>query len=106
MNLFQKIRLSWRYGRAEYLISAVLTVASAALVLSDPLALSSCILLKVFSIPVILYLFASLQRKHTIYFYLNLGISRTEYFAIPVAVEFAAFVLLMVISLSLAYVIG
>ncbi|MCQ2116610.1 MAG: hypothetical protein MJY76_00505 [Bacteroidales bacterium] len=41
-----------------------------------------------------------------VYFYLNLGISRKEYWLIPFVVEFAAFVVLMIISSIIGYAIG
>ena len=58
------------------------------------------------SIPVLLYLFISLTRGLKIYFYLNLGISRVEYYAIPAIVEFIFFVICMIISGSIGYAIG
>jgi len=64
-----------------------------------------CVILKLMGIPVILYMFKSLQGKHSIYFYLNLGISRIEYYAIPVVVEFVFFVLLLIISISIGHAI-
>lgn len=39
------------------------------------------------------------------YFYLNLGISRKEYWIIPFAVEFVAFTVLMVISSIIGFAI-
>ena len=74
----------------------------AAFVAFDPFIIPICLILKLFSIPVILYLTAAFQ-KQKIYFYLNLGISRKEYFVIPFAVEFVAFVLLMVITGIIGY---
>ena len=102
MTLLSKISLSRRYGKAIYAVSAVLTLILAAFVPFDPFVIPICLILKVFSIPVIFYLIASFQ-KQKIYFYLNLGISRREYYAIPFAVEFIAFLLLMVITVIIGY---
>lgn len=93
MNIFRKIDLSKRYGKATYTVSAVLTMAISSLVFFNPYAIPMCILLKVVSIPIILYLFTSLSKKTEIYFYLNLGISRKEYYYIPFVIEFIGFIL-------------
>ena len=93
MNIFGKIGLSKRYGKAIYTVSAVLTMAISSLVFFNPYAIPMCILLKVISIPIILYLFTSLSKKTEIYFYLNLGISRKEYYYIPFVIEFIGFIL-------------
>lgn len=42
----------------------------------------------------------------TLYFYLNLGISRVEYYAIPLTVESIFFVICMIVSGSIGYAIG
>lgn len=93
MNIFGKIGLSKRYGKAIYTVSAVLTMAISSLVFFNPYAIPMCILLKVLSIPIILYLFTSLSKETEIYFYLNLGISRKEYYYIPFVIEFIGFIL-------------
>jgi len=93
MNIFRKIGLSKQYGKSIYAISAVLTVAMSSLVFFSPYAIPMCILLKLISIPVILYLYTTLTRKEEIYFYINLGISRKECHFIPFAVEFIGFIL-------------
>ena len=106
MTLLKKIRLSRKFGRTTYVISAILTVAMSALVVSEPTAVDICILFKLFSIPVIWYLSSNLTKGLGVYFYLNLGISRKEYWLIPFVFEFAAFVVLMVISSMIGYAIG
>ena len=106
MTLLDKIRLSRKFGKTTYVISAILTVAMSALVVSEPTAVDICILFKLFSIPVIWYLSSNLTKGLGMYFYLNLGISRKEYWLIPFVVEFAAFVVLMVISSMIGYAIG
>ena len=105
MTLLSKIRLSRRYGRAIYIISAILTLAMSTLVLFEPLNIPICIILKLISIPIILYLYTTFSQKTEIYFYLNLGISRKEYYMIPLAVELVGFILLMIISGNIGYAI-
>lgn len=101
MNIVQKIKLSVHYGRGIYLVSAIYSLAAAGLCCFYPMLTPTCILLKLIAILVIWYLFNSLQGKHTIYFYLNLGISRIEYYAIPFAVEFICFMVLLTFTISL-----
>ena len=93
MTIFGKIELSKRYGKAIYAISAALTLAIASLVFFNPYAIPMCVLLKLVSIPIILYLYTTFTKKTEIYFYLNLGISRKEYYFIPFVVEFIGFIL-------------
>ena len=93
MTILKKIVLSKRYGKAIYAISAALTLAVASLIFFNPYAIPMCILLKLGSIPIILYLYTTFTKKTEIYFYLNLGISRNEYNFIPFVVEFIGFIL-------------
>ena len=93
MTILKKIGLSKRYGKAIYSISAALTIAISSLVFFNPYAIPMGILLKLVSIPIILYLYANLTQKTEIYFYLNLGISRKEYYFIPFVVEFVGFLI-------------
>ena len=106
MTLLDKIRLSRKFGKITYVISAILTVAMSSLVVFEPLSVSTCIIIKLLSIPVIWYLSSNLTRSLGVYFYLNLGISRKEYWLIPFVVEFVAFVVLMVVSSIIGYAIG
>lgn len=103
MNILSKIRLSKRYGKAIYVISAILSMAMSMLVVFQPVAIPTCIMLKLISIPIVFYLYTSLSKKVEIYFYLNLGISRNEYYIIPFVVEFIAFVILMFITGKIGY---
>ena len=102
MTLLQKIKLSTRYAKGVYITLAIYSLAAAVLCFVYPTTAPICIILKLLSIPVVLYLFKSFQNKHTIYFYLNLGISRIEYYVIPIVVEFIFFVILLSISISIS----
>lgn len=73
MNIFRKIKLSARYAKAVYLVSAAYSFTAAGLCVFDPTLTPTFVLLKLLFIPVIWYLFKSFQRGQTIYFYLNLG---------------------------------
>ena len=106
MTLLEKIRLSRKFGKATYVISAILTVVMSSLVVFYPAMISTFFIVKVFSIPVICYLRSELESGLRMYFYFNLGISRREYLFIPAVVEFLAFVVLMVITSIIGYAIG
>lgn len=97
MTIYKKIGLSKRYGKVIYAISASLTLAISSLAFFNPYAIPMCIVVKMISIPIILYLYTSFARKTEIYFYLNLGISRKEYHIIPFAVEFIGFIFFMIL---------
>ncbi len=103
MTLIDRIRLSRRYGTAEYIVSGLPTVVMSVLVALKPLALPECFIIKLVTIPIILYLFWTLSNGKNIYFYLNLGISKREYFLLPLIVEFVAFLVLMTITGSIGY---
>lgn len=97
MTIFEKIRLSKRYGKVIYAISAALTLAVSSLVFFNPFSIPLCVILKLISIPIIYYLYTTFTRKTEIYFYLNLGISRKEYYMIPFVVEFISFILFVIL---------
>jgi len=101
MTLFSKIRLSVKYGGCVYLVSAIITLTAAGMVIANLGLLPVAILIKPISIPLIFILNNSLARQQDMYFYLNLGISRNEYYAIPYAVDLAVFIILMIISPSI-----
>ena len=105
MTIFKKTALSGRFGKPVYIISGILTLAMSAVVFFHPMAIPVCLLVKIFSVPVIFYLYFQLSGDQGMYFYLNLGISRKEYFIIPFVVEFLVFVLLMILSANLGHVI-
>lgn len=105
MTLFQKIHLSGRFGKTVYVISGIISLMACALTVYEPGSFAVCFLLKLFSIPVILYLYALLKKNMTIYFYINLGISRKEYYLIPVVLEFIVFVILLIASTAIGYAI-
>jgi hypothetical protein len=91
MTLFGKIALSFRYG-SEYLIaSGVVSLIAAINGNLHPEVLFGWKVTKVLSSLIIMYLFVTFDRKGRIYFYLNLGISRLEYYLIPVALDLVIF---------------
>lgn len=101
MTLFSKIRLSAKFGGLVYLVSAIITMTAAGMVIANIELLPVGILIKLISIPLLFILNNSLSKQQDMYFYLNLGISRKEYYVIPYAVELAAFVILMIIACAI-----
>lgn len=76
-----------------------------AFVVLKPTLIPGYIIMKLLSIPIIYYLYTNLSKKPELYFYLNLGISRNEYYFIPYVVEFIAFTLMMILTGTLGYAI-
>lgn len=106
MNLWGKIRLSGKFGKATYVISAIITSAMVGYVVFYPTMASVCFLLKLFSLPSVWYLRSVTTKGLAVYFYLNLGISRREYWLVPIVVEFVAFVVLMIAASIIGHAIG
>lgn len=106
MTLLRKISLSGKYGRGLYTISLIISLSAAVSAFIAPFTIPVCVLLKILSIPIILYLIISLQKNNTLYFWLNLGISKREYYAIPVILEFLIFIVLLIICGVLGHVVG
>ncbi len=105
MELLEKIRLSWRWGRVVYIVSAVLSLTLASVVLRSPVSIPFCFIIKAVSIPVIHYLNLNFNKGLGIYFYLNLGISRREYHAIPFVLDFIAFIILITVTGVIGYAV-
>lgn len=98
MTLLSKIRLSGKFGKPAYVLSVLVTLVMAGFTVYDPFLIPECMLAKLASIPIIFYLISVSGQRQKMYFYLNLGISRNEFRIIPYAVDFAAFILLIIIS--------
>ena len=106
MTFLNKIKLSGKFGRDIYVVSLLVTLSAAVAVFFSRVLIPTVSLLKIISVPVILYLFKSLHGKDGIYFWINLGLSRKEYFYIPVAVEFILFVCLVAVAGLLGNAVG
>lgn len=105
MKLIHKIILSHKFGRVIYIISGLLNLSASASVVFAPELMPEFIILKALSIPVVLYLFKTLREDTSIYYYINMGISRKEYYEIPVVIDSIIFILLMIITCSIGYAI-
>lgn len=105
MNFFRKITLSFRYGSGYLIVAGIASLCFAFIVgthSGDPEGLSEglflCKILKLLTIPVILYMFRKFDRSGALYFWLNLGISRTEYYVIPIVIEYIIFRILIYLA--------
>ena len=109
MNLFRKITLSFRYGSGYLIVAGIASLCFAFIVgahsgdtegLSEGLSegLFLCKILKLLTIPIILYVFRKFDRSGALYFWLNLGISRTEYYVIPIVIEYILFRILIYLA--------
>lgn len=98
MNLFRKITLSFRYGSGYLIVAGIASLCFAFIVgahSGDPEGMSEglflCKIFKLLTIPIILYVFRKFDRSGALYFWLNLGISRAEYYVIPIVIEYLFF---------------
>lgn len=105
MNFFRKIALSFRYGSGYLIVAGIASLCFAIIVglnSGDPEGMSEglflCKILKLLSIPILLYVFCNYDRNDAIYFWLNLGISRTEYYVIPIVIEYIIFRILIFLA--------
>ena len=105
MTLLRKIGLSFRFGSGYFVVAGLVSLCAFVIVginsgdtegLSEGIFL--CKILKILSIPIIIYLFKKFDRSCAIYFWLNLGISRTEYYIIPIVIEYVFFWLLIFVA--------
>ena len=105
MNLFRKITLSFRYGSGYLIVAGIASLCFAFIVgahSGDPEGMSEglflCKIFKLLTIPIILYVFRKFDRSGALYFWLNLGISRTEYYVIPIVIEYIIFRILIFLA--------
>ena len=105
MTLLCKMELSFRYGSGYYVVAGLVSLCAFVIVginSGDTEGLSEgifiCKILKILSIPIILYIFRKYDRSSAIYFWLNLGISSVEYYVIPIVIEYVFFRLLVYIA--------
>ena len=105
MTILRKLGLSFRYGSGYFVVAGLVSLCAFVNVginSGDTEGLSEGIFLvkifKILSIPIIIYLFRKFDRSCAIYFWLNLGISRTEYYVIPIVIEYVFFRLLVYVA--------
>ena len=99
MNLRDRISLTWRYGKVIFLIGAVYNLVCAGfqtLGFSYTFMVDSFIL-KVALMAITLYLVKQFRDRDTIFFYINLGLSRRKLLISVILIDFLSLAVLMAI---------
>lgn len=101
MTLRDRISLTWRYGKGIFLIGAVYNLVCAIVQsggFSYTFMVDSFIIKSVLT-AITLYLVEQLRDRDSIFFYINLGLSRSKLIISVILVDFLALALLMTIML-------
>ena len=99
MTLRDRISLPWRYGKVIFLIGAVYNLVCArfqTLGFSYTFMVDSFIL-KVALMAITLYLVKQFRDRDTIFFYINLGLSRRKLLISVILIDFLSLAVLMAI---------
>ena len=99
MTLRDRISLTWRYGKVIFLIGAVYNLVCArfqTLGFSYTFMVDSFIL-KVALMAITLYLVKQFRERDTIFFYINLGLSRRKLLISVILIDFLSLAVLMAI---------
>ena len=99
MTLRDRISLTWRYGKVIFLIGAVYNLVCArfqTLGFSYTFMVDSFIL-KVALMAITLYLVKQFRDRDTIFFYINLGLSRRKLLISVILIDFISLAVLMAI---------
>lgn len=99
MTLQDRISLTWRYGKVIFLIGAVYNLVCArfqTLGFSYTFLVDSFIL-KVALMAITLYLVKQFRDRDTIFFYINLGLSRRKLLISVILIDFLSLAVLMAI---------
>ena len=99
MTLRDRISLTWRYGKVIFLIGAVYNLVCArfqTLGFSYTFMVDSFIL-KVALMAITLYLVKQFRDRDTIFFYINLGLSRRKLLICVILIDFLSLAVLMAI---------
>lgn len=91
----EHITLSMQYARGYYAITFLITLIACVMSVFKPSLIPVFLLIKIFSSPVVLYLQQSLRNTLSLYFYINLGFSKLEYYILPIILDLLSFVVLM-----------
>lgn len=97
MTLRNRISLTWRYGRAQLLIGAVYNLVCMSFLLGgiSYTFFVDCFIVKVVVTAIVMYLASKFQDRDTIFFYINLGLSRRKLQVSVVLADFLALAILL-----------
>ncbi len=101
MTLRNRILLTWRYGKAQFLVGAVYATVCAALLAGgfSYMFFVDAFILKAPIMAITLYLAEQFRDRDAIFFYINLGLSRRRLLVSIILIDFLAFALLMTVML-------
>ncbi len=97
MTFRDRIFLTWRYGKAQLLIGAVYNLVCMSFLLSEIsyTFFVDCFIMKVVVTAIIMYLASKFQDRDSIFFYINLGLSRRKLQVSVILADFLALAILL-----------
>ena len=97
MPLRDRISLTWRYGKVQFLVGAVYNLACMSLLLGrvSYTFLADCFIVKVLLTAITLYLAKQSSDRDSIFFYINLGLSRRKLLVSVVLTDFLMLTVLL-----------
>ena len=101
MTLRDRISLTWRYGKTQLLIGAVYNLVCMNYLMSgiSYTFFVDCFIIKMPLTAIILYLDSKFRDRDTIFFYINLGLSRRKLLVSVILADFLALAILMTVTL-------
>ena len=99
MTLYDRISLTWRYGKAQFLVGAVYNLVCMKFLLSgiSYTFFVDCFIIKAFATALVLFLASTFRDRDGIFFYINLGLSRRK---LQISVILADFLMLAILLTS------
>ena len=99
LTLRDRISLTWRYGKVQFLVGAVYNLVCMNYLLSgiSYTFFVDCFIVKVFVTALALYLVTQFSDRDAIFFYINLGLSRRK---LQISVILADFLILAILLTS------
>ena len=97
MTFRDRIFLTWRYGKAQLLIGAVYNLVCMSFLLSgiSYTFFVDCFIVKVVVTAIIMYLASKFRDRDSIFFYINLGLSRRKLQANVILADFLSLAILL-----------
>ena len=97
MTLRNRISLTWRYGKAQLLIGAVYNLVCMYFLLGgiSYAFFVDCFIVKVVVTAIVIYLASMFRDRDSIFFYINLGLSRRKLQVSVVLADFLALAILL-----------
>ena len=102
--LGERLYLVWNYGKAQIVLGGVYNLACAAALASSfsPQLAVDAVIIKVVMTAILYYLISQFKTKDGIFFYINLGFSLRRLDLAVLAIDFAAYIILVIIASLIA----